>query len=144
MGGGAVAALSGPPVMLKPQAALFMALVIHELATNAAKHGALSVAGGKVEVSWKIDGGSLPNLELLWQEHGGPRIDGLLKRGFGTELIERGIRFELQGDAKLQSVEGGLQCSIVIPADRERITFGSSVGKEEIGEKIYDARSPGP
>jgi two-component sensor histidine kinase len=115
----------GPPVMLKPQAALFLTLVVHELATNAAKYGALSGAGGRVEVAWTIAGDRPPRLELTWAEQGGPKIDGLPSRGFGTELIERGIRFELQGEARLGVIDGGLHCRIVIPANPQHIAFGS-------------------
>lgn len=116
--------VNGPPVMLKPQAALFLALVIHELSTNAAKYGALSVADGRIEVTWSIVGDRPPRLELKWTEHGGPKIDGLPKRGFGMELIERGIRFELQGEAKLETADGGLHCRIVIPANPQYFAFG--------------------
>src|SRR4029077_15929811 len=59
----------GPPVMLKPQAALFLALVIHELSTNAAKYGALSVTGGRVEVAWTAARDDPSRLELNWIEH---------------------------------------------------------------------------
>ena len=114
-----------PTVMLKPQAAVFLALVIHELATNAAKYGALSVAGGRVDVAWTIAGDQPTRLELTWAEQDGPKIDELPKRGFGTELIERGIRFELQGEAKLDVVDGGLHCRIVIPGHPQYMTFGS-------------------
>jgi two-component system, chemotaxis family, CheB/CheR fusion protein len=117
--------VKGPPVVLKPQAALFMALVIHELATNAAKHGGLSVPGGGIEISWKIAGDSPPHLELTWAEHGGPKIDSLPKRGFGTELIEEGIRYELHGQAKIEVIDGSLQCRIMIPADPDRLVFAS-------------------
>jgi len=118
--------ISGPPVMLRPQAALFIALAVHELSTNAAKHGSLSVPGGRVAVSWIITDDRPPHLEINWQEEGGPPLDGFGTPGFGTELIERGIRFELQGEAKLEAVNGGLHCRIVIPANRENLTFGSS------------------
>jgi len=118
--------ISGPTVMLKPQAALFITLALHELSTNAAKYGALSVPGGRVAVSWIITGDRPPRLELDWQEEGGPKIGGLGRQGFGTELIERGIRFELQGEARLETVNGGLHCSIVIPANPQNLTFGSS------------------
>ena len=122
---GANLTVSGPPVMLKPQAALFMALVIHELATNATKYGALSLSGGRVDVSWKIAGDSPLYLELIWTEQGGPKITGPMKPGFGTELIERGLRFELQGEAKLESVDGALRCRMTIPADPDRLVFVS-------------------
>jgi len=117
--------VNGPPVMLKPQAALFLALAVHELATNASKHGALSTPGGMVDVTWTIAGDEPGRLELAWTERGGPKIDGLATRGFGTELIERGVRFELQGEAKLGVVDGGLQCRIVIPANPQHLAFGS-------------------
>jgi two-component system, chemotaxis family, CheB/CheR fusion protein len=123
-GDSANVAVTGSPVMLKPQAALFLALVMHELATNAAKYGALSVAGGRVDIAWTLAGDPPTRLELRWTEQGGPKIDELPKRGFGTELIERGIRFELQGEAKIDAVEGGLHCRIVIPANPQYITFG--------------------
>ena len=117
-------AVNGPSVMLKPQAALFLALVFHELSTNAAKYGALSVADGSVEVAWGITDGSSPHLDLTWTERGGPRIDDLPSRGFGSELIERGIRFELEGEAKLDMTDDGLHCRIVIPGKPEYLTFG--------------------
>jgi two-component system CheB/CheR fusion protein len=117
--------VNGPPVMLKPQAALLLTLVFHELATNAAKYGALSAGGGHVDVSWTLSGDRPTRLELTWTEQGGPKIDELPSRGFGTELIERGIRFELQGEAKVDVVDGGRHCRIVIPDNPQYITFGS-------------------
>jgi two-component system CheB/CheR fusion protein len=133
-GGGRNVRLSGPPIMLKAQAALFLALVVHELATNAAKYGALSTPEGQIEIAWTIAGDRPSRLELTWIERGGPKMNGLPKRGFGTELIERGIRFELQGEAKLGVVDGGLHCRIVIPANPQFITFGSSPDKPTIEE----------
>jgi two-component sensor histidine kinase len=103
--------------MLKPQAALLLTLVLHELATNAVKYGALSTPGGHVQVAWAMSGDRPQHLELTWIEQGGTKIDGVPKRGFGTELIERGIRFELQGEAELGVVDGGLHCRIAIPAN---------------------------
>ncbi len=123
VGRGDILLISGPAVMLKPHAALFLTLALHELSTNAAKYGALSVAGGRVGVSWNITGDQPPRLEINWQEEGGPQIDGLGMAGFGTELIERGIRFELQGEAKLEMVNGGLHCRIVVPANPQNLTL---------------------
>jgi two-component system, chemotaxis family, CheB/CheR fusion protein len=124
-GDGSNARVVGPPIMLNPHAALLLALVIHELATNAAKYGALSTPGGRLKVAWAIADGDARQFELTWTERGGPKIDGLPKRGFGMELIERGIRFELQGAAELGVVDGGLHCRIAIPADPQYITFGA-------------------
>jgi two-component system CheB/CheR fusion protein len=121
--------INGPPILLKPQAALLLTLVMHELSTNAAKYGALTVSEGRIEIDWRIAGDRAPSLELTWRESGGPQIQDLPKRGFGTELIERGIRFELRGEAKLEAVNGGLYCRIVIPANPEYFTFGSAPNK---------------
>jgi two-component system, chemotaxis family, CheB/CheR fusion protein len=133
-GNGSNARVNGPPIMLKPQAALLLALVMHELTTNAAKYGALSTPGGRVDVAWGITGGSPRHLELTWTEQGGAEIGGLPKRGFGTELIERGIRFELEGEAELSVVDGGLHCRIVILADPRYLTFGASPAKSPVEE----------
>lgn len=111
--------------------------MVHELATNAAKYGALSVAGGQVSVGWSITGHRPPRLEFVWKEASGPKIDGLMTRGFGTELIERGIRFELEGEAKLEVADGSLQCRIIVPADPKYLTFGSLPDTS----KIEDAAS---
>jgi len=134
VGDGANATVTGPPVMLKPQAALLLALVIHELATNAAKYGALSAPGGRVHVTWAISGGGPQHLELIWTERGGQKIDDLPKRGFGTELIERGVRFELQGEAELGVVDGGLHCRIVIPVNPQHIIVGTPSDRSPIEE----------
>lgn len=133
-GDGSNAGVNGPPIMLKPQAALLLALVMHELTTNAAKYGALSTPGGRVNVAWAITGGGPRHLKLTWTEQGGAEIGGLPKRGFGTELIERGIRFELEGEAELGVVDGGLHCRIVIPADPRYLTFGASPAKSPVEE----------
>jgi two-component sensor histidine kinase len=126
--------INGPQVMLKPQAALLLALVVHELATNAAKYGAFTSNHGRVEIAWTISGDNPSRLEWTWTEQGGPKIDGFSTRGFGTELIERGIRFELQGEAALGVVDGGLQCRIVVPANSQYVTFGLPPARQITGE----------
>ena len=125
--------LSGPLVLLNPRAALFLSMVIHELATNAAKYGALSVADGRIETTWAINGDVPPRLELIWAERGGPKIESLPSHGFGTELIERGIPFELQGEAKLEVVDGAFQCRISVPASPGLFTFVSAPSGPEPG-----------
>ncbi|MGH7030299.1 MAG: CheR family methyltransferase, partial [Stellaceae bacterium] len=129
--------VDGPPVMLKPQAALFLTMVIHELSTNAAKYGALSAPEGRVEVVWSIAGSNPPSLELNWRESRGPKIEALVKPGFGLELIERGIRFELQGEAKIGAMDGGFDCKITIPANPQYFIFGAAT---DTG-KLQDAAS---
>ena len=84
--------IDGPRVLLKPSAVQGFALVLHELATNAAKHGALSVAEGRISVSWSVQGNSTePSLVFDWQERGGPPAKPPEHRGFGSILLENAL-----------------------------------------------------
>lgn len=84
--------LDGPDVALGPSAALSASLLLHELATNAAKYGSLSGEEGEVEVRWWIDGDAgEPGLVLRWREHGGPPVVAPTRRGFGSRLIRTGL-----------------------------------------------------
>ncbi len=132
--------IDGPPILLKPRVALTLALAIHELATNAAKYGALSVEAGRVTVTWTRIGGDLARLRLLWIEKGGPQVARLSKRGFGTELIERGISYELHGEARLEIVEGAVRCTITIPESPEPSAFALAANAEEQGEEARERR----
>jgi two-component sensor histidine kinase len=100
----------GPPVHLSPKRALALGLAFHELATNAARHGALSSKTGRVQVSWTVaeDAGAL---HLVWRESGGPRITAPGPRGFGLRLIEQGLAREISGSVNLQLAPDGLLCS---------------------------------
>jgi two-component system CheB/CheR fusion protein len=118
--------IDGPPVMLKPRAALTLGLTIHELATNAAKYGALSVEAGRIDITWAISGSNPARLQLVWVEKDGPEVTHLSRRGFGTELIERSIPFELKGETKLEIVDKAVRCTIVISGNPEHFTFGSA------------------
>lgn len=82
---------SGPKVYLAPQAALHLALILHELGTNARKYGALSVPAGKVSLTWSIDDG---RLHLTWRESDGPPVKARARRGFGTTLIDESVKAE--------------------------------------------------
>jgi PAS domain S-box-containing protein len=100
--------VSGPATPLKPSTAQSMALVIHELATNAAKYGALSTPGGEVRASWsEPDGG----LCFVWTESGGPLTRAPLKRGVGTHVIESAVR-QLGGRVRIDWRPEGLVCEI--------------------------------
>ena len=82
--------IAGPAVVIRPNAAVTLSLMLHELATNAAKHGALSVPRGKVNVTWTRTGarpGQSPCVELVWGEQGGPPVQPPTKQGFGSRLI---------------------------------------------------------
>ncbi len=103
---GGQVALAGGHVELGPGAALTLALVLHELATNAAKHGALAVPEGRVEVEWDLGANEGPvaesRLHLQWQETGGPPVAAPARRGFGRTLVEQAVAHELGGSARLE------------------------------------------
>lgn len=85
-------ALDGPPVKLAPRAGLAVSLLLHELATNAIKHGALSQPGGRVSLDWRIEAGDAgETLLLAWVESGGPSVAPPSRRGFGSRLIQMGL-----------------------------------------------------
>lgn len=109
-------AFDGPEVWLPPQVALNLGLVLHELGTNAQKHGALSVPTGRVELSWvvqKEDKKSM--LKMSWRELGGPPVYPPEARGFGMSLIERTIGGAVEGEANVRFEPEGLHCLIELP-----------------------------
>ena len=111
--------VSGPPVRFQPKAAETFALAIHELATNAIKYGALSRPKGKVDVSWRLDeSADQPELIFNWQERGGPRVEPPQRKGFGAELLEKTLAFELKGKTTMNYDPSGLHCTIAIPLNR--------------------------
>jgi len=101
--------VEGPPVHLTPKRALALGMTLHELATNAAKYGALSNATGAVHVRWAVqpDG---KTLSFAWDERGGPPVKAPERRGFGLRLIEHGMAREISGDVLLDFRERGLVC----------------------------------
>ncbi len=110
--------LAGPDLRLSPQAALIASMVLHELATNAAKYGALSVPGGEVSIAWDIinrDG--KPSAELRWSERGGPRVEAPTRQGFGSTLIEQGLPAQLGGTAHFDYAPEGLVCTVNFPIE---------------------------
>jgi PAS domain S-box-containing protein len=108
--------IAGAPIALTPKAALTFAMIFHELATNAAKYGALSQPGGRLELAWKTQhNGSVPRLHVEWREHGGPAVIPPERRGFGSLLVERGIGADLGGQARLDFAPTGVVCEIEVP-----------------------------
>ncbi len=103
---------SGPAVQVAPNAAVSLNLAFHELATNAMKYGALSVADGTVAITWSVEG---EDLTIDWRETGGPPVVEPTRRGFGSRLIERGLAHELGGAAQLVFEPQGLCCRIRAP-----------------------------
>ncbi|WP_408903037.1 PAS domain S-box protein [Methylobacterium radiotolerans] len=108
----------GPDVLLTARVALSMVLVLHELCTNAAKYGALSNAGGSVDVCWQVEhrAEGEPLFRLTWAESGGPALSGPPgRKGFGSRLIERTFTAETGGEARLTYAPGGLVCALEAP-----------------------------
>ena len=105
-------AATGPHVSLRPVTAQILALALHELATNAAKYGALSSPGGKIKLSWELDAGLL---RLHWIEVGGPPARVPTAQGFGTKIITASVTSQLGGEAVFDWNSGGLNCTLSLP-----------------------------
>ena len=110
--------VKGDDVRLQPKVALTFAMVFHELATNAAKHGALSNdATGRIDIDWQIERKTPQGdrMRLRWQESGGPPVTPPGRWGFGARLIEGGLAQELDGEVRLVYEPTGVVCQIVMP-----------------------------
>ena len=105
--------LDGPHTELAPNDALSLGLALHELATNAAKYGALSVAGGIVSVRWSQVSDTLAKIE--WAESNGPEVSPPTRRGFGTDLIEKIVAHELRHPVELDFFPEGVRCTLLVP-----------------------------
>jgi PAS domain S-box-containing protein len=109
--------LRGEPVDLDARAALAFGLIAHELVTNAAKYGSLSVPAGRLEISWRVtgeEGGR--QVELTWREKDGPPVAEPTRKGFGSRLVERSIR-DLHGTAEIDYAPAGLVCRMIFMLD---------------------------
>lgn len=116
--GGPRANLSGPKLVLPPRTTQPLAMAVHELATNAVKHGALSVPEGRLSVHWRLqrDPVGAEVLHLSWVEAGGPPVAAPPKRcGFGTRVLDGTVRRQLNGTIQLHWHETGLVCEVVVP-----------------------------
>jgi PAS domain S-box-containing protein len=109
--------LSGPSLTLDSETALHLVLIIHELGTNARKHGALSTPEGCVRVTWRIETNGCRGLVIEWKESGGPPVGAPQKQGFGTTLIERTLRV-CDGEGCFDYDVSGLSCRIKLPLVR--------------------------
>jgi CheY-like chemotaxis protein len=123
-------ALEGPDLLINPDAFTVLALVFHELTTNAAKYGALS-DNGRVKVSWHVDDSG--SLMLTWRESGGPAVTAPTRRGFGSTLIERSIPFELGGTASLHYRITGIEAEFCIPSRHLAGTATGATSAEHVG-----------
>ncbi|MCH6485383.1 PAS domain-containing protein [Pseudoxanthomonas sp. LH2527] len=114
--------LVGPPIDLDPQRGLALTMALHELCTNAMKYGALSEEGGRVDIRWtreRREGRDC--LVLVWEEVGGPPVVAPTRRGFGSRLIERGLRHDLGGQTSLDFLPTGVVCQITAPLAKEGV-----------------------
>ena len=115
--------IGGPEVRLSPTAAVTMTLAFHELATNAARFGALSSPNGRVAVEWSVgqtEAGGV--VDLIWRESGGPDVPPPTRRGFGSRLIERGAARELGGRVRLDFEPEGVACVFHLPLSQKITT----------------------
>ncbi|WP_104667084.1 PAS domain-containing sensor histidine kinase [Ensifer adhaerens] len=114
-GTGAIVIEPGPSVVLEPGQVVSLSMVLHELATNAIKYGALSTSTGKIQIEWETETASPPRLRLSWRESGGPPVTPPTTAGFGTRLVQFSVSQELGGQVELNYQPEGLVVEIVSP-----------------------------
>jgi two-component sensor histidine kinase len=130
-------AIDGPDVTLEPTAAQTLALSLHELATNAAKYGALSVASGRVQFSWQVKDGELV---MRWVETGGPKVGSAPSKGFGTKIITESIERQLGGRVMHEWEAAGLRCTIGVPSAKIK---GGETFRAPGGDATGNGKQPG-
>lgn len=106
---------SGAPLVLPPSMVVPLSMVLHELATNAAKYGAFSRPQGRLRITWETTGGEV---RVNWVETGGPALTGAPKPGFGSKLITRVVSYDLSGAADLAFPRDGCRCTLTFPLPR--------------------------
>jgi PAS domain S-box-containing protein len=121
--------VEGPAIRLVPKAAVALTMGMHELATNAAKYGALSTEDGHIDLSWSIDPAAPVTLTFEWAERGGPAVRKPTRRGFGSRLIERNLAHDLDGEAQIEYRPEGVRCTIACPLE----AVGSLIGNGRPG-----------
>jgi two-component sensor histidine kinase len=109
--------VGGPDVVLRAEAGQALAMVLHELVTNAAKYGALSVEGGRVSARWAHApaNGTAAALALDWVETGGPAVAAGARPGYGTSVIRDLVPYELGGTVDLKLAPDGVRCRLLVP-----------------------------
>jgi two-component system, chemotaxis family, CheB/CheR fusion protein len=110
--------LEGPPLFLRPNEAASLGMVFNELASNAAKYGALTAEGGRIDLSWTLE--TSPDsdtrmVEINWLERGGKPVEPNVELGFGTTFIARSLQYEFGGTAELDFAADGLRCQLKFP-----------------------------
>src|SRR5579871_3841908 len=127
---------SGPALLLDPQTALHLALVLHELATNARKYGSLSVPQGRLSVEWSVESNGTHWGHLHWKERGGPEVLAPSEFGFGTTLIEQSLRSD-GGTGSIRYEADGVSCHIKFPLrETIRLQHGRDVRGRTSGLEV--------
>ena len=130
------AKIGGPSVTLKADATQAVAMVLHELTTNAAKYGAFSNQTGRVSVQWEWpNNGSQDRLIIEWLEVGGPPVLAPSQPGYGTCIIRDLIPFELGGAVELSFAPEGARCRLEIPGE-----WANSTAEEQLSHPIDDSQ----
>ena len=136
---------SGPRLMLGSQVAIHLALILHELATNARKYGALSVPNGHLSVIWEVRTNGGRNLFLQWTESGGPNVTAPAERGFGTTLLEQALQAH-GGEASIRYAANGVTGEIKIPLpeqDQPRLGFAAAAWETRIAPPMLELHQGG-
>ena len=133
------ATIQGAPLKLQANAAVTMAMALHELCTNAIKYGALSQPGGHVEVTWSLDPGAARPFHFQWRERGGPLVTPPTDTGFGTSMIKRALASALQAKVQLVYAPEGLVCSVDAPS-----TVLVTRGRTLTAYSVRNGRTPTP
>lgn len=131
------AELSGPTVRLRPKAGQVLALAVHELCSNAVEHGAFGLSEGKVAVTWSVDdpgAGQPGDLMLIWKETGGQDLAPPTRHGFGMQVLNDMLRYELNARIDLAFEPDGLCCTMCLPLVQRVGRVVDEADAEEIGE----------
>lgn len=135
------AVIEGPSLRLRPKAAQALSLAVHELVSNAVEHGSLDGPAGAVEVRWELETeADLPMLTLFWTERGGGiEPDAPMRNGFGREVLETILAYELGAETTLVFARTGLRCTIRLP-------FTDRIGRlaEDVPVAAEDVSEPNP
>ena len=135
--------LSGPVIKITAPAAQAIGMAMHELATNAAKYGALSNGEGLIEIKWKIDGDADPqhDFSLTWTEQGGPTVQKPSRTGFGSTVIDRLLEASLDGEVDLDWKPSGLVCHLHCPTGKVLSSSGPAARQANAGVQSRQPRS---
>jgi two-component system CheB/CheR fusion protein len=126
--------IKGPYVLLKAEAGQALSMVLHELVTNAAKHGALSTSAGRISVQWRLADVATDDgrLVLDWREIGGPAVKAPGKSGYGKSVITELIPYELGGKVDFKFTRSGVRCRLEIP-------LALTIATDQPGRKLSEA-----